>query len=61
MARQKHEDEIDRLEREERLLERETGGSTLVAYAAIKYFSYVVITIAILYFMARWVLPMLAP
>jgi hypothetical protein len=30
-----------------------------VAYAAIKYFAWVVIVVAILYFLARWVLPLL--
>lgn len=44
---------------EGRLLEREAQGSSLVAYAAIKYFAWVVIVVAILYFLARWVLPML--
>lgn len=44
---------------EERLLAREASGSSLVAYAAIKYFSFVVIVVAILYFLGRWVLPLL--
>lgn len=44
---------------EERMVEREASGNSLVAYAAIKYFSWVVIVVAILYFLARFVLPML--
>lgn len=45
---------------EERMIERESSGTSLVAYAAIKYFSWVIIVVAILYFMARYVLPMLS-
>ncbi|HEX6990011.1 MAG TPA: hypothetical protein VF282_11145 [Bacillota bacterium] len=45
---------------EERMIERESSGTSLIAYAAIKYFSWVIIVIAILYFLARYVLPMLS-
>nr|MBO2508014.1 hypothetical protein [Bacillota bacterium] len=45
---------------EERMIQRESAGQSLVAYAAIKYFSWVIIVVAILYFMARYVLPMLS-
>lgn len=43
----------------EEILARAEGGSPLVAYAAIKYFSFVIIVVAILYFLGRWVLPLL--
>ena len=52
-------DEKQRDGGEEKLLVREATGSALVAYVAIKYFSWVVIVVAILYFLARWVLPKL--
>lgn len=44
---------------EEQILVREGGGSSLVAYAAVKYFSYVIMVVAVLYFLGRWVLPIL--
>lgn len=44
---------------EHEIFARESSSSNLVAYAAIKYFSYVIIVVAILYFLARWVLPLL--
>lgn len=43
---------------EHEIFARESRSSNLVAYAAIKYFSYVIIVVAILYFLARWVLPL---
>lgn len=43
----------------ERMIAREASGTSLVGYAAIKYFSYVIIVIAVLYFLARYVLPLL--
>ncbi|HEY8449550.1 MAG TPA: hypothetical protein VIL95_03635 [Bacillota bacterium] len=54
---QQHRDEPKVLE--DRLIERESSGTSLVGYAAIKYFSWVIIVVAILYFLARYVLPML--
>lgn len=60
MATEQRDRERERIH-EEQILAREAGGSSLVAYAAIKYFSFVVIVVAILYFLGRWVLPILAP
>ena len=61
MADQNHEERLRQLEGfEERMIERESSGTSLIAYAAIKYFSWVIIVIAILYFLARYVLPLLA-
>lgn len=39
------------------LIEREASGTAVVGYAFVKYSAFVIITIAILYFLARWVLP----
>lgn len=41
------------------MIQQESSGASLVAYAAIKYFSWIVIVVAILYFIARYILPML--
>lgn len=37
---------------------REGGGGEVVGSAAIRYTAYVVITIAVLYFVARFVMPL---